>query len=88
LQYGRIKDIVIISNKINFYCNYLKDEAGLVKGKDLRKAAQQVNRFFVPSSETNKHIIVRFSQVVSKCICFDFEEFLLVTPCVDLNEHD
>jgi hypothetical protein len=48
----------------------------------------KLNLFFKKFSLTKKFVLVKFELIETKCITFSSDQLNILSPCVDLNEHD
>ncbi len=65
---------------------FVKPLAGELKKYDLLKA--RISEFNVFAKLSNRVKLISLDDIQTRCIVVDSGENLVLTPCVDLNEHD
>lgn len=92
-QYGQIEEIFSFKNEIFLFLRiFQKVEKNIIfniRSRDLKIAALKVFEFFSFVNLTNDFKIIKLSKFVTKCILFKTDDgHKMITPCVDLLEHD
>ena len=85
-------DIVRIDNKCFLFVKKCKSVSySLFKtklSKQLENASNKIYNFFHFQTLTDDFELVSENEFKAKCVCFDNHSFYVITPCVDLFEHD
>jgi len=46
------------------------------------------DKYFFPVTKTDRYALINQKSLVRRCLLIDTKEHIILTPCVDLNEHD
>ena len=86
--FGDIYNILSIDGEIYFIINLYKKGITTAPASFNELTRKHYDKYFFPVTKTDRYALISQKSLVRRCLLIDTKEHIILTPCVDLNEHD